>query len=545
MAAWPGSGPMQKLKRAAAHVLSDVWPKYQMHAGPLGNFLIECEPLSYQVVRQANGGLTMTLGESTHGFLIYERCRPTEAYLRLKLDALLSEYPIYEDEILGLAPASPAAAPAANPRHDLGAATTTVNSRTTATINDGAGAKRSSRPETPRPAAEPAAALHEPARTGEVSGQETPNADPWVTMSSEGGPVGLPVPVPVPVPVPMSNAGTELQETSSAGRPGPWTLAPASLNANNSEAIAVLHNYVDCAKLPHESAKQLLDPAVQWVHTSTDFESMLQHCYAAGQAGLAAHGGPTAASAGKAEVAAVYVPAAEVLNTATDPYGTPQMSWLATVYLINCSALFVDASAVSDSTAVASDSAVMLRALLESPSVVKVAHGCEKVSNIVASCGAASVAPFLDTRVLLRALTAMLPPLPAAPAPLTSTGAFVAVGPLAAAAMSRLNTHVTALRDALVATGLWAQRPALSGRYQAALKEDTFGLRDWASNPAAHEAAMVVAAKHLPELWEALANEAIPWVAMAAAATAMESAVVAQVQRAAGVQLPLILVNRQ
>jgi hypothetical protein len=51
------------------------------------------------------------------------------------------------------------------------------------------------------------------------------------------------------------------------------------------------------------------------------------------------------------------------------------------------------------------------------------------------------------------------------------------------------------------------------------------------SNPAVHESALVAAAMHLPELWEALTHEAVPWVAMAAAATRLEAALSATAQR--------------
>lgn len=40
------------------------------------------------------------------------------------------------------------------------------------------------------------------------------------------------------------------------------------------------------------------------------------------------------------------------------------------------------------------------------------------------------------------------------------------------------------------------------------------------SNPAAHEAALAAAAQHLPELYEAVQGEGLPWVAMAGAAAA-------------------------
>jgi hypothetical protein len=99
---------------------------------------------------------------------------------------------------------------------------------------------------------------------------------------------------------------------------------------------------------------------------------------------------------------------------------------------------------------------------------------------LAASVGASTVAPLLDTRVLLSALIAMLPPLPAPGAP---GGALTAFGPLMAAARAKLNAHTAALREALSATGLWSNRPellaALVGRHAAVLRDEAFGVQPW------------------------------------------------------------------
>ncbi|EFJ49273.1 hypothetical protein VOLCADRAFT_104367 [Volvox carteri f. nagariensis] len=510
-AAWPSTAPEQKLKRAAALLLSASGPPdYTVNSGIVGAQLKGREAAAYAMVRGSGliGGIMARLNEAPFGgFLLYDKKDSMEGRLRLRLNALLMEYPRNEGQDLGVGPqptplpppslaATTAAAATTQPLQHSATTTMTPTTATTAINANGA----------------------------------------IIAAESSKGPPGVGLPITLPRGGPRDH-DDDYDIGCYEGFMG------CEVGNNNTSSINTGDNGggVDgspyCGGSAEQHAQQqppgLDEPAVRWLRTAAEFDAMLRHCYSSGQTGLAVHN----SGGGRAEVAAVYVPAAAAAAAATTgagpagadvPYCTQHVSgWRATVYLFDCTALVPIDAVGGDGVAAAA--AAALRSLLESPRVVKMAHGCDKVVGIAACCGASSIGPMLDTRVLLKALTAMLPPLPPPPAPLPAaaggaSGAMAALGPLAAAALSHLNGYVSGLREALSATGLWSDRPellgALAARHFAALREETFGVREWASNPAAHEAALVAAARHLPELWEALTNEAVPWVAMAAAATA-------------------------
>ncbi|KAG2450888.1 hypothetical protein HYH02_004720 [Chlamydomonas schloesseri] len=529
-AAWPAGDDFSRLRRAAAHVLSR-WPRgspggdgaYTGQAGLVGAEIKKREPALFGVYGGPNKGLFTKLDESgagrrpgaseAGGYLVYVREDGKEGYLRLKAHALVRDFPAdHNDTELGLKVEVPAAGAASRPA--VGAAASVV-----------------------------------------------PAADPWAGM----GPPPEASAAPQDEYVGYGYApDAQQQEAYDAygtngydGYDGSAMAAPAA-DAGGAPA-APSAAVVAEGGVQHQVIMSLTPPVVTWVRDIAGFNSMIAHCNGVAQLGVAVH-----AVAGKAVVVGLYAPAANTAsdgaNSAWDAYGNPSIREPATVYLFRVTDVLgggaaaaaggsaSGGSAAGGSTAnggAGSTSSLLLlpdgglpgaktrlKALLESPMVVKTVHSCDQVLTLSSALGGCMPSPMLDLRILLRGLTALLPglaegaaPLPALPPPLP---AAMAAGPMGAVAQAGLSAYVNSLQAALAGTGLWSDRPALLAalvaRHTAALRDDIFGVRDWDSNPAAHEAALVAAAQHLPELYEAVSGEGFPWVAMACAAAASTKA---------------------
>ncbi|EFJ43112.1 hypothetical protein VOLCADRAFT_96821 [Volvox carteri f. nagariensis] len=235
-------------------------------------------------------------------------------------------------------------------------------------------------------------------------------------------------------------------------------------------------------------------------------------------------------------------------------------AWPAAVYVLDCTA-----NCTGDGPeAIGGVLLTSLRGLLEDPGVAKVVHGCEQVRPLELASGAA-IAPLLDTAVLLNAIFTLLPPLPPPP-PAAAVAVAAASGPLPsigyssaeAAAVAQLWIHVTELRAVLQSVELWADRPellaVLGGVHFAAHRAELWAVagrdRLWLSRPLSDGQVLVAAqsVRHLPELWSALC-EAIPWLAAHAAlrmmqhlrcsaATAAAAAAAAAATSGLGLRLP-------
>ncbi|GLC33100.1 hypothetical protein PLESTM_000024500 [Pleodorina starrii] len=416
-AAWPGGAPLQRLKRAAARVLATAHTAAGLHSmgsGPMGNELIKREALAYSAVRSgtgAGGRLMLKLDESAEGgHLLYVRFTG-EGCLRLRLDALLREFPREETQELGLPRAAvgsssgaaamthgsvhptsrppPSAAPA--PHYTTGTGAQGFSSGGRPLGLDPVSLLGFSQPP-------PVAAPESPPPSAEVS----------------AGAVGMkPVPVPVPVPVAFQSAqpyGTEEAiATAASEHPMAANGDPPGGNDHhgNSGSLWVPGEAVNSApllqpqlqpqsqwqqqeQLSQEQAQQqqqshyqqqapsaLVEPVVHWVRMTPEFESLVQHCCAAGQVGLAVH--CSGGGAGRAEMAAVYAPAAAAASV--DQYGAATPGWPAVTYLIDCTALSVGSQVEKNddgdvAAAAAAAATTMLRDILENPGVVKVVHGC-------------------------------------------------------------------------------------------------------------------------------------------------------------------------
>ncbi|KAG2422525.1 hypothetical protein HXX76_015953 [Chlamydomonas incerta] len=554
-AAWPADDDFSRLRRAAAHVLSH-WPRggaagdgaYTGQAGLVGAEIKKREPGLFGMYGGPNKGLFTKLDESggrrvggggeAGGYLVYVREEGKEGFLRLKAHALWRDFPQQHNDVdLGLKVEVEVPAAAAG------------------------GAARG------RPAAV-AAAPAAPAASA---------ADPWAGMAPPpeaaaashddyGGYGSGYGQQPQEASYDASGSGYDVYggqyegydgESAAAAAPGGGAVAPAA------PAPAAAESGVQ-----HVMIMSLTPPVVTWVRDIAGFNTMIAHCQGVAQLGVAVH-----SAAGRVAAVGLYAPAANTAsdgaNSAWDAYGNPSIREPATVYLFRVTDVLGGGGAAgggapgadgggATSTAnggAGSTSSLLsppggglpgakarLRALLESPMVVKVVHGCEQVLALSPALGGACMpSPLLDLRLLLRGLIALLPgaaegaaPLPALPPPLP---AAMALGPMGSMAQAGLAAHVAALQAALAGTGLWSDRPALLAalvvRHSAALREDMFGVKDWDSNPAAHEAALTVAAQHLPELYEAVQGEGLPWVAMACAAAAATKAMEKQAAAAA------------
>ncbi|KAG2426225.1 hypothetical protein HXX76_013204 [Chlamydomonas incerta] len=268
---------------------------------------------------------------------------------------------------------------------------------------------------------------------------------------------------------------------------------------------------------------------------SDTLTAMLQHCGCGSSLGLAVQ-----AHDGKPALVSVYAPPALMQ---LEDVGGQLVQWPAAVYLIDPLAAAAAYGGGADGDIAAAALLCSLQPLLEAPSVAKVVHGggaalaCLEAA-IAASSGGGTGATcsqgVQDSRIVLASVEAMLglQHTPQLQAPQVA-GPDSGVGGLRG-----LHTHVARLRDALASTGLWADRPqllaALTARHFAALQEDAqaalgaTGVDDDAAarlltrplGPSQMEVA-ARCARHLPELWTALVQEAVPWVAAHASAAAL------------------------
>ncbi|GIL90451.1 hypothetical protein Vretifemale_18086, partial [Volvox reticuliferus] len=279
---------------------------------------------------------------------------------------------------------------------------------------------------------------------------------------------------------------------------------------------------------------------------SPDFLAVMQHCHACAQIGIAVQ-----VYDGRPALVSLYAPSAMAMAGGVDSGASgggaggagdgggggaavaAAEAWPPAVYVLDCTA----SSASEGPEAMVGVLLGSLRGLLEEPGVAKVVHGCEQVRALEVTSGA-SIAPLLDTSILLSAILTMLPPLPPPP-PAAAVAVAAAAGALPAggyssteaAAVAQLCAHVAELRAVLQSVELWTDRPellALLGEVHfAAHRAELWAAagRDsnWLSRPLS-EGQVAVAAqsvRHLPELWAALC-EAVPWLAAHAALRVMQ-----------------------
>ncbi|KAG2442316.1 hypothetical protein HXX76_002402 [Chlamydomonas incerta] len=328
---------------------------------------------------------------------------------------------------------------------------------------------------------------------------------------------------------------------------------------------------VAAAGLPDAQAVVVADPY------GSALVAMLQHCHSCDRLGLAVqsyYGLPT--------LVTLYAPAALMPLAAPPPEGGADpdagggaegsfIAWPAAVYVVDLLAAKLTYGDGDDGYAAADALLVSLRPLLEAPGVTKVVHdgaaagggeaaggdglagtvavleaavsassaqvlvlGEDGVSMVPAAAGSpCRIAPLHDTRLVLRGLEAMLG-LPHSPAAATLDAASALD---VSAKLHHLHSHVTRLRDALAATALWGDRPALlatlAARHFAALQHEALeacacggdggavaGMDALLGRPLGAGVVEAVAgdARHLPELWGEMVTTALPWVAERAAA---------------------------
>ncbi|KAG2498609.1 hypothetical protein HYH03_003358 [Edaphochlamys debaryana] len=317
------------------------------------------------------------------------------------------------------------------------------------------------------------------------------------------------IPIPIPVPAP------DLLPVLPGAQPPQQHPAPAALALDF---------------LPPAPAIVVSDPF------TPALAAMLQHCRACTHLGLAVHSygrapavvclyappGSAPATAGTVSTTSTSAmgaaePAAAMAKTAAGATAEAESSAVAgaAVYLIDLAA----ARALHGGGEAGSDAERMLLfgvgSLLVNAGVEKVVHGRHQIFTLEAACGGVTTAPFLDTRVALTGLAAMLgvPPPPPPPSTSAASTSSAAAGapPLSLAAVT---AHVSALRSGLAAAGLWADRPdllaALSAVHFAALRDELGpgegGGAAWGSRPLSPSqvAAAAASARHLPELLVAL-----------------------------------------
>ncbi|KAG2483150.1 hypothetical protein HYH03_017942 [Edaphochlamys debaryana] len=534
--AWPGGEPIQRLRRGAVRYLAGIPSSpcgpHASRGATLGSFLKQTQASAYSTVGGAGllGRLPDDGVAGRNPLLRLERPPGGgEPHLKLALTDLLAAFPPErrgEDLGLGVPPPPP---PPQQPRAAAQPGRAGAPGRSqSGGPGAGAGAGADDDFEAQLAAALRASAEEAAMAGWVVEGFNAPAPEPPAAPAARGpaapaAPAGPPPPIAVSAPA-----------FAPAPAQGPPMPAPSTAAALAAAAAAAAPPAGPASPSPDGGAGVLAPAPAVWVREAGEFTALLHHAYAAGQCGLAVHTGkaqrpgaaPGSPPAIVAVVAGLYVPVAAAAVEQGAAEGAAA-AWPAAVYLFDCASVLGSGGAGGGGGAGAGGlpgAAEALAALLESPYVAKTVHGCETVATLAAACGAPSITPLLDTRVMLRGVAGMLPsPLPALPPP---PPAFA--GPLAAVATAGLNAHLGQLQSSLAASGLWADRPellsALLSRHSACLREELFGMRDWATNPSSCEAALAAAARHLPELWEALVGEAVPWVAMAAAATATAAA---------------------
>ncbi|KAG2426224.1 hypothetical protein HXX76_013203 [Chlamydomonas incerta] len=336
-------------------------------------------------------------------------------------------------------------------------------------------------------------------------------------------------------------APVELGPEAPAWPPDPPGALPALVAAAPSTSLEVAAAAAGASGNSGDFTQPLPDAGVCVVADpyGEQLIAMLQHCGCCTRIGLAvqAHGGRPA-------LVSLYAPPALMQMDGAEE---GMVQWPAAVYLIDPLAAAAAYGGGADGDAAAAALLCSLQPLLEAPSVAKVVHGGVGAGGNALACleavinmnsgreaTAALAYPVLDTSLVLASVEAMLglqhtPQLQAS----QPAGPDSGIGWLRG-----LHTHVARLRDALASTGLWADRPqllaALTARHFAALREDAqaaLGATRVDDDAAARlltrplgPSQMEVAARcarHLPELWTALVQEAVPWVAAHASAAAM------------------------
>ncbi|GIM14716.1 hypothetical protein Vretimale_17657 [Volvox reticuliferus] len=356
-------------------------------------------------------------------------------------------------------------------------------------------------------------------------------------------PIPIPIPILVPVPVPGLTEKEKGKEEHGLRMAPPYksTVAVPAASVATSEPSAVQSK---TAEVPGGDLSWLLDDghpggepcswaseasialppvAVQIVMEPYGHEAtaMLNHCRACTLVGL-------------------FVQSYREFPVLVVLYAPAMAAWPATVYLVDCTTCTTTYDEGGKKMA-----GELLGSLLEDPAVTKVVHGCQQVRCLETACGGAVIMPLVDTRVLLNGIAFMmgLPPPPATPpsgSSLHSKSPVVGAAPASEsrdlrADVTAVHKYVSRMYDKLKEMELWADRPGLLealmklhfatlrgevvaararqvGDNFAAAAVDALGLTRPLGD--AQVAAATSAVVALPEIWMAMVEEAVLWVAV-------------------------------
>ncbi|KAG2498598.1 hypothetical protein HYH03_003349 [Edaphochlamys debaryana] len=327
--------------------------------------------------------------------------------------------------------------------------------------------------------------------------EHAPRAEPAPTPASEA--------TAEPLAVPPSQPAEEL---------GAALNPPTEDGCAASTAVSVLP-----PARPRVPGPELLPPAPVRIVSdpfTPALAAMLQHCRTCTHLGLAVHsygGAPAVVCVYTPPVAWARVPGAAAAAACDQP-GAGAAGGAAAVYVVDLTA----AEGLHSGGRAGADAARLLlfsvRGLMEDPALCKMVHGREQVRVLEAAWGGAAITPLLDSRLLLKGLTAMLDIHPPPSQPASESGTSPSSAEAASKCLAQATAHVSALRSGLAAAGLWADRPdllaALSAVHFAALRDELQGGEGggiaWGCRPlsASQVGAAAASARHLPELWAAL-----------------------------------------
>ncbi|GIL61109.1 hypothetical protein Vafri_15503, partial [Volvox africanus] len=374
------------------------------------------------------------------------------------------------------------------------------------------------------------------------SRQASPAPAREAPAGSSQPPATRPVPIPIPIPIsgPSMN-GKEKDKCQGTATPyispvpvlatkEPTVVQPKTADVSAAELRWLLGHEHPGGKpcswaaevstgLPPVAVQNVVDP---YSHEAT---AMLSHCRACTLVGLSVE-----SYGGECPVLVVL-------------YAPAMAAWPATVYLVDCTACTAMYDEHEIGMKMAGELLDRLQELLGDPAVTKVVHGCQQVRCLETACGGGAVTmPLVDTRILLNGMAFMMGLPPPAPPPSSSIHdpAFGAASPPSErldlrADVTAVHEYVSRMYNKLKEMGLWADRPglleALMKLHFAALRSEVVfaRARQGGDNGAAaavealalarplgqaQVAAATGAVVTLPEIWMAMVEEAVLWVAV-------------------------------